>query len=231
MKVLITGAAGAIGSNLIRGFGDRHEIRGLDLERSELLEDCLEGSIGDMDLMMRATDGMDAVIHLANVAGGEWQDGCDNIAATYNVFEAARTNDVRRIAYASRAGVLARAHYGTSRRTADMITTPGDFYTISKVFGESIGYMYSARHDMEVVAVRIGNFDRDRDQPTHPHHLSHGDCVRVFEQAIIHPGLKYEAVFAVSDSDWPLYDLDHGREVIGYYPQDKSHVPEEDRHW
>ena len=84
---------------------------------------------------------------------------------------------------------------------------------------------------MEVVAVRIGNFDRDRDQPAHPHHLSHGDCVRVFEQAIIHPGLKYEAVFVVSDSDWPLYDLDHGREVIGYYPQDKSHVPEEDRHW
>jgi hypothetical protein len=82
---------------------------------------------------------------------------------------------------------------------------------------------------MEVVAVRIGNFNLDRDQPTDPHHLSHGDCVRVFEQAIIHPGVTFEIVFGVSDSNWPLYDLDHGRRVIGYYPQDRSEVPEDKR--
>jgi len=41
--------------------------------------------------------------------------------------------------------------------------------------------------------------------------------------------VKYEMVFGVSDSDWPLYDLDHGRRVIGYDPQDRSHVPEDER--
>ena len=89
--------------------------------------------------------------------------------------------------------------------------------------------MYSARFDMEVVAVRIGNFNRDRDQPSHPHQLSHGDCVRLFEQAITHPGVKFEIVFGVSDSDWLLYNLDHGRQAIGYYPQDRSEVPEDQR--
>ena len=174
---------------------------------------------------------MDAVIHLATVAGGEeWDNGLNSMIGTYNAFEAARTNGVKRIAYASRGGVLSRAHYA-GPRTLDMLPKPRNFYTISKVFGESIGYMYSARHDMEVIALRIGNFHHDRDQPTHPHHLSHGDCIRVFEQAITHPGVKYEAVFAVSDSDWPLYDLDHGRRVIGYHPQDKSQVPEADRSW
>ena len=110
-----------------------------------------------------------------------------------------------------------------------MLPKPESYYTISKVVGESLGYMYSARHGMEVVSVRIGNFKADRDKPEHPHMLSHGDCVRVFEQAITHPGVAFETVFGVSDSDWPLYDLDHGRGVIGYYPQDKSHVPEDQR--
>ncbi|HIM55802.1 MAG TPA: hypothetical protein EYM39_03775, partial [Candidatus Latescibacteria bacterium] len=50
-----------------------------------------------------------------------------------------------------------------------------------------------------------------------------------FEQAITHPCVKFEVVFGVSDSDWPLYDLDHGRRAIGYYPQDRSHVPLQER--
>ena len=117
----------------------------------------------------------------------------------------------------------------TLQRTVDMLPKPDSYYTISKVFGESIAYMYSTRFDMEAVSIRIGNFKIDRDQPEHPHHLSHGDCVRVFEQAITHPGVEFEVVFGVSDSDWPLYDLDHGREAIGYYPQDRSQVAEEER--
>ena len=59
--------------------------------------------------------------------------------------------------------------------------------------------------------------------------LSHGDCTHLFEQCLIHPGVKYEVVFGVSDSDWALYDLDHGRQAIGYYPKDKSIVPEDER--
>ena len=58
---------------------------------------------------------------------------------------------------------------------------------------------------MEVVCVRIGNFNADPERVIdHPHQLSNGDCVRVFESAITHPGVKYEIVFGVSDSSWPL---------------------------
>jgi hypothetical protein len=31
--------------------------------------------------------------------------------------------------------------------------------------------------------------------------------VRVFEQAVTYPGVKFEIVFGVSDSNWKLYDL------------------------
>ncbi|MBT4500420.1 MAG: hypothetical protein HOC74_22015, partial [Gemmatimonadetes bacterium] len=54
------------------------------------------------------------------------------------------------------------------------------------------------------------------------------DCVRVFEQALTHPGVEYEVVFGVSASNWPLYDMEHGKRAIGYEPQDFADVPEEE---
>ena len=231
MRVLITGAAGQIGSHLAREIGNRHEIRGLDQVPMPELEDSIVGDVGDFDTVLKATEGVDAVIHLANV-GAEWEQALTSMIGTYNVFESARLAGARRVAYASRAGVLPRSFYPANiKRTVGLLPKPDSFYTITKVFGESIGYMYSSRHDMEVVAVRIGNFNRNRDKPEHPHQLSFGDCVRVFEQAIIHPNVKFEVVFGVSDSNWPMYDLDHGRKVIGYYPKDVSNVPENEQTW
>ena len=229
MRVLITGAAGNIGTTLTRGMKDRHQLRGLDHVPMPELEDAVVGQIGDFDTVLEVSRDMDAIIHLVNV-GPEWEEALQSMIGTYNVFEAARQNGVRRVAYASRAGLLTRAYYPrTMQRTMDMLPRPDSYYSVSKVFGENLGYMYATRHDMEIVAVRIGNFNLQRDQPEDPHHLSHGDCVRVFEQAIVHPGVQYEVVFGVSDSNWPLYDLDHGRKAIDYDPQDRSEVPEEEQ--
>ena len=72
--------------------------------------------------------------------------------------------------------------------------------------------------------MRVGNFDPKRQRPEHPNHLSPGDCVRVFERAIVHPGVTFAVVFGVSGSNWPLYDLAPGR-AIGYEPMDRSEVP------
>ena len=230
MKILITGAAGAVGSTLVKGMKDRYALRGLDRVPMPDLEDAIVGDIADFDTVLKATEGMDAVIHLAGIpsGGAPWEEILpNNIIGTYNVLEAARQSGVRRIAYASRAGLLG-PYPKSIMRTVDMMPRPQSYYSISKVFGESLGYMYASRFDMEFVSVRIGNFKRDRPCPEHPHQLSHADAVRVFEQAVIHLGVKFEIVFGVSDSTWRLYDVDHGRKVIGYHPHDTSEVtPEE----
>ncbi len=231
MKVLITGAAGKVGTTVAKGLKDRHDIRGFDIAPMPELDDSIVGDLADYDIVKSAVNGMDAVIHLGGCAGGAspWADILQsNFVGTYNVFEAARECGVKRIAFASRAGLLS-PYPRDQHRTVDLVPLPTSYYSISKAFGENLGYMYSAQHDMEVVCVRIGNFSADRDQPEHPHHLSHGDAVRVFEQAIVHPGVKYEIVFGVSASNWPLYDMDHGHKAIGYEPQDFADVPEDQR--
>jgi len=230
MRILITGAAGAIGSTLVKGMRDRYSLRGLDRVPMPDLEDAIVGDVADFETILKATKDMDAVIHLAGVpsGGAPWEEVLrNNIIGTYNVFEAARQNGVRRIAFASRAGLLG-PYPKNIMRTIDMMPLPQSYYSISKVFGENLGYMYASRFDMEFVAVRIGNFKRDRPLPEHPHQLSHADAVQVFEQAVTHPGVKFEIVFGVSDSTWQLYDIEHGQKVIGYHPQYKSEVMPED---
>ena len=220
MKILITGAAGAVGTVLIKGLGDRYQLRAFDRLPLPELEDAVVGELTDFEAVARATQGMDAVIHLAGNPSGAapWEEILhSNIIGTYNLFEAARRSGVSRIAFASRAGLLA-PYPEEITRTVDLPPRPESYYSISKVFGENLGYMYASQFGLECVSVRIGNVRADRPHAEHPHHLSHADLVRVFERAVIHPGAQYEVVFGVSAGDWPLYDLEHGRRAVGYNP-------------
>lgn len=229
MRILVTGAAGRVGSTVAKGLLDRYDVRGHDRVEMSYLDDTIISELDDFTAVLKATRNIDAIAHIGGLPGGnEWEPMLQsNFIGTYNVFEAARQNGVKRIAYASRAGVLG-LYPRSKTRTMDMTTTPVGIYTVSKVFAEALAHSYAHQYDMEMVCIRIGNFKLERDQPEHPHHLSHSDCVRVFEQALTHPGVKFEIVFGVSGSNWPLYDMEHGKRVIGYEPQDYADVAKDE---
>ena len=229
MRILVTGAAGRVGSTVAKGLLDRYDVRGHDRIEMSYLDDTIISELDDFTAVLEATRNIDAIAHIGGLPGGnEWEPMLQsNFIGTYNVFEAARQNGVKRIAYASRAGVLG-LYPRSKTRTMDMTTTPVGIYTVSKVFAEALAHSYAHQHDMEMVCIRIGNFKLERDQPEHPHHLSHSDCVQVFEQALTHPDVKFEIVFGVSGSNWPLYDMEHGKRVIGYEPQDYADVAKDE---
>ena len=79
------------------------------------LDDTIVGDIGDHDACLRATKGVDAVVHLAGVpsGGSPWQDVLRaNFDGTYQIMEAARQSGVHRVAFASRAGLLGQGAIG-----------------------------------------------------------------------------------------------------------------------
>lgn len=229
MHVLMTGSAGALGQVLIAGLRGRHELRGYDLLPTPGLTDEVVGDLGDVEKLTAAAAGVDGIVHLGAVVGGahRWEDVLSaNVIGVRNALEAARRANVRRFVFASRAGLVER-YPRRLTRTVDLPTRPFDDYSVSKAFGEQLGYRYHAEFGIEFVAVRIGSFRAGQADTRHPHDLSHGDAVRVFEAALTHPGVGFEIVFGVSDAVWPLYDLDHGRRAIDYHPQDRCELTEQ----
>lgn len=70
------------------------------------LADTIVSSLADFDAMLEATATWMPLPH-QGLPGDEWEPMLQcNFIGTYNVFETARQNGVKRIAYASRAGVL-----------------------------------------------------------------------------------------------------------------------------
>lgn len=154
-KLFVTGCAGFIGSNLIdRLLADGHEVIGYDnfstgqrqFIGAALLSKrftLIEGDVLDLSLLTRSIAGSNAVFHLAANADVRFgtehprRDLEQNTIATYNVLEAMRANDIKRIAFSSTGSV-----YGE----AVVIPTPEEapfpvqtsFYGASKLAGEGM---------------------------------------------------------------------------------------------
>lgn len=107
-RVLITGAAGALGKQLRKsGQTLAKHVRLTDLIPST---DCAAHeedrpcNLDDMQWRsMSAVEGCDSIVHLgAKATEGTWDEVLhSNIIGTYNIYEAARRHGVKRIVYAS----------------------------------------------------------------------------------------------------------------------------------
>jgi hypothetical protein len=102
-----------------------------------------------------------------------------NVAATFNVFEAARECGVRRLVFASTNH--ATGFYPRSQRVGRRIPFDRTLYAVTKVFGEALGRLYADKWGLDVICLRIGAFGN---RPTSVHALSmwlsERDAVQLF---------------------------------------------------
>ena len=211
VRVLITGAAGRIGTVLAAGLRDDFALRLADRE----------ADVCDLGAVRDAVAGMDAVVHLAAVpdeAPFEELAG-PNLLGAYHVFEACRIAGVRRVVFASSNHATGMYPAGAPV-DASALPRPDGLYGASKVFGEALGRLYADRHGLEVVCLRIGSF---RAEPTERRELStwlsHGDCVRLVRAALTASPVGFEIVYGVSRNArawWPVAN------AIGYAPVDDA---------
>jgi NAD(P)-dependent dehydrogenase (short-subunit alcohol dehydrogenase family) len=231
-EILITGAAGEIGSWLRRSLrqSDRR-IRLLDIASQNAPEPdesarVITASITDQDAMTDACEGVDAVIHLGGLStvGYSWDEYLDvNVNGTHCLLEAARRCGVPRVVYASSHHAVGFQPNTPGRMVPDYLySRPDSLYGFSKAASESLCSLYHDRYGLDVICIRIGSFrTRPTDLRTLWNWLSPGDCTRLFEAALTTASPGFRLVWGVSANDRGIMSLEEAR-TIGYVPLDDA---------
>jgi hypothetical protein len=228
--ILITGAAGRVGGMLrTRLAGPGRVLRLLDL--AELTageaEEAIRASVTDMDAMLEACRGADAVIHLGGQATeAPWERILDvNINGTYTVFEAARRAGVPRVVFASSNHAVGFHRPDEYPLPENVTVLPDTYYGVSKVAGEALGALYAERYGLDVICIRILScFPEPPGLRALSTWLSPDDAGRLFEACLTAPAPGYRIIYGVSANTrggWVSLD---GARALGYEPRDDAEV-------
>jgi uronate dehydrogenase len=232
MRILLTGAAGSIGTVLVGGLVDRgHDVFGLDRsaapdgygERWYTVDvtdtDAVDAVFTDLD----RSGGVDAVVHLAGIPdeASLTEELDSHVVSTAVLLDAMVAHGVSRIVYASSNHAVGRTPR-SDLLTTDVRPRPDTFYGVAKVAAEALMQLFADRHGIDAVSCRIGSF---MDEPTTRRALSTwlspGDGVRMVEAALIAPSPGFAVLYGISANTRAWWDLDPGRR-LGYEPLDDA---------
>ena len=227
-KVLITGAAGTIGSVLREGLKGKYETLALSdiapLGEAAPGEQLFENAdIRDIDATQATMEGVDCVVHLAGIpVEDDWEKIMPmNLIGCYNVFEAARRAGVKRVIFASSNHAV--GYYRRARPIdTEVQPRPDGRYGVSKVYGEALGRLYADKYGMAVSCLRIGSFQpKPQDLRQLMTWISHRDTVHLVERCIDHPDYHFAVVYGVSNNTRNKWD-NSKVDWLGYRPQDDA---------
>ncbi len=182
-KYLVTGAAGFIGSSLVRALLERGEqVRGIDnfatgrrANLAGVLEriDFREADILDMPAIRDACQGVDYVLHQAAIPSvpksvlDPLGSNRANVDGTVNVLVAARDARVKRVVYA--ASSSAYGDTPTLPKYEAMAPNPISPYAVAKLTGEYYMISFYRCYGLETVSLRYFNIFGPRQDPSSPY--------------------------------------------------------------
>ncbi len=230
--VLITGAAGNIGSKLRAYFtGLGWTLRLLDMTSSDKAIQQADLSVWD-EAWVRQFALVDAVIHLAGRPAPDtgWADiQRYNIDLCQNVYEAAARQGAKRLVFASSNWTVAGHRFDDFPLTTDIPPKPVNAYGVSKLIGERLGRSYHARWGLSVIALRIGYCQRGENVPGSQMKwgswgqlmwLSDRDLCSGFERAVAADNIGFEVLNLMSNNPGMRWDIATTARVLGWQAQD-----------
>ncbi len=179
-KVVVTGGAGFIGSNLAEELSTSNNVIVIDdlstgrekniagLVKKENVK-FIQGSISELQLLEQAFSGADFVFHQAAIPSvprsieNPSASNEINVGGTLNVLLAAQKNGVKKVIYASSSSV-----YGdtpTLPKSEDMCPNPQSPYAVSKLAGEYYCQVFQQVYGLNATCLRYFNVYGPRQDP------------------------------------------------------------------
>lgn len=247
MRVIITGAAGLIGREMVDELSGSHELRLIDRSpvpgRVSRVADLaslharrrwLRPFASSSGQWTELFEGADALLHLAAEPShiAVWKRVLhDNIQATWNVIDLAARFEIRRVVYASSTWAvkslereLAPACYRADgpKIGSDVGPRPLTPYGVSKATGELIGRMFVEEGRLaSFVAVRIGHYQSGDPKTEELRRLwiHAGDLRRLLRRCVEAHIEGFHVVYGISGQHSSPYDLSHTGRLLSWDPQ------------
>src|SRR5688572_29466790 len=234
-KVLVTGAAGNIGSYFAEQSHRKYNLRlmvrdGDDSESIQRFGEIVKADVSNLDDMKRVCEGIDTVLHLAAdpSPSATWDSVKNvNITGTYNTFIAAKATGCRRVIYASSIHAVSGYPSDVQVKTSEPVN-PGDLYGVSKCFGEALARYMAEQEGISAIALRIGAFEPPENAEKESGigmldaFVSERDLNQLIERCIDVENLKFAVLHGLSDNRFKRLDISDARALVGYAPQDDA---------
>jgi UDP-N-acetylglucosamine 4-epimerase len=199
MKILVTGGAGFIGSNLVEKLLEDEKVslvRVLDnLATGSLTNissfsshrkfEFIEGDIRSFDTCLQACEGIDLVSHQAAL-GSVPRSIADplttnevNITGTLNIFTAAKEKKVKRVIYAASSSTY--GDHPDLPKVEDKIGKPLSPYAVTKYVNELYAKVFGNLYGVEFIGLRYFNIFGPRQNPKGPY----AAVIPLFVEAIL----------------------------------------------
>ncbi len=233
-SVLVTGAAGRIGSYFAEHARDKYALRLMvrgDEEGIDKIRDygeVVEAELSDLERLKEVCAGIDTVVHMAGdpAPNALWKDLLDaNIIGTYNIFVAAKAAGVRRVIHASSIHAVSGYPADVQVKTSEPVN-PGDIYGVSKCFGEALARYMAEKEGVSAISLRIGAFQpleaaqKEDGLPMLDAFVSHRDLDQLINRCIDVENVQFAILHGLSDNRFKRLDISDARELVGYAPVD-----------
>ena len=226
-KIVLTGASGRLGSYLRKPLSKLCiKLISTDIknEMGSLFdnEEFIQADLSKFSEVEKIVKGSTMVCHFgALVDEAPFEDlWGPNFVGSYNVWESAKINKVKRIIYAS--SIHAVGMYSkTETLTSQTLHNPDSFYGLGKCFSEDLAKMYYEKNGLESVCLRIASCAPVTTLRSLSTWLSYNDLIQMVTRCIDTPFTGFSIVYGVSNNTRKNVDNSQCSH-IGFTPNDNA---------
>ena len=228
-KIVLTGAAGRLGSYLrepLTKLADQLVSTDINSDIGKLYpgETFVKANLEDLNAFEKMLKGAEMVLHF-----GAFVDEAPfekllgpNFIGAYNIWEAARRNNVRRVIYAS--SIHAVGMYPKNETISiNAPHRPDTFYGLAKCFAEDLGRMYWEKCGLESVCLRILSCAQVTSTRALGSWLSYDDLIHLVTRAVDTPTTEFSIIYGVSKNDRSPINNSESK-FLGYRPKDNAEI-------